>query len=236
MMAVTKTLRSSVLIPVICYILAIIPPSATAQNSWDSTYRPDIFVPRISFFKTFPKSASDIIFIGDSITFWGDWPELFQNKNIKNRGIPGDISFGLLERLKHTIEGKPERIFILIGINDLARNIPDSVIINNHKRLISEIKLSSPETKIFVQSILPTNSEFKKLTNHYNKEDRIRMINTSLKQIARDFNVDFIDLYSVFSDTNGKLKSQYTWDGVHLTADGYTAWADVLIRLGYLKH
>src|SRR6478736_1622024 len=105
---------------------------AQAQTKWDSTYRPGNYAQRVANFRSYPNSEKDIIFLGNSITDYTDWNELLQLPEARNRGISGDITFGILERLDEVTEGKPAKIFILIGINDIARNIPDSVILNNY--------------------------------------------------------------------------------------------------------
>lgn len=205
------------------------------ELKWDSTYRPDIYPSRIELFRSFKHSGKDIIFLGNSITFWGEWAELLGNRHVKNRGIPGDITFGVLERLDDVISGKPAKVFILIGINDLARNIPDSVILNNYLRMIQRIRLGSPRTKIYFQTILPTNSSFKKLTAHYNKGEHINAINKGLKEMAAAHDFVVVDLYSVFADNEGNLPRHLTYDGVHLTREGYYKWAELLEKGKYLK-
>ncbi|HTN06170.1 GDSL-type esterase/lipase family protein [Agriterribacter sp.] len=203
---------------------------------WDSTSRPDIFKSRVELFRSLPHSKKDIVFLGNSITFWGEWNQLTGLSRIKNRGIPGDITFGVLERLDEVIDGKPQKVFILIGINDLAANIPDSIILLNYKRIIHRIQTGSPSTKIYFQTILPTNDILNKGYSIYTKDENIRKINDALKQISFDSNrIEVIDLYELFADESGKLKKEYTWDGVHLNKNGYDQWVRLLRDGKYLK-
>jgi lysophospholipase L1-like esterase len=154
-------------------------------------------------------------------------------KNAKNRGIPGDLTFGVLERLDEVINGKPAKVFILIGINDIARKIPDSLTINNYKKMVQRIKSGSPKTKIYLQSLFPTNDSFNKLPDHY-KNEKVILLNTALKYLAGIEKIHYIDLYSGFIDNEKKLKKEYTFDGVHLTAKGYAKWAEILKEGKYL--
>ncbi len=124
--------------------------------SWDSTYRPDIHKPQVELFKSMPHSRKDIIFLGNSLTFWADWSELLGSSRYKNRGIPGDITFGVLERLDDVIKGRPNKVFILIGINDLARNIPDSIILSNYQKIINKAKYGYP----CHQNLFPDNASY----------------------------------------------------------------------------
>jgi lysophospholipase L1-like esterase len=210
-------------------IIGFIPFSGMGQSqSWDSTRRPDIYQPRVELFKAFKHSKKDIIMLGNSITFWGDWPELLQSAKIKNRGIPGDNTFGVLERLGEVINRLPAKVFILIGINDIAAGIPDSIIARNLKRIVQRIKSESPRTKIYFQTLLPTNSSFPRKAGQFNKEAHIANVNASIKNIAAEENISLIDLFSAFSDSKGQLIKELSWDGVHLTASGYYKWAEIL--------
>src|SRR6476660_6151380 len=120
-----------------------------AQEKWDSTYRPGSYQLKVDQFRSFPNSKNDVIFLGNSITAGTDWNELLRLPQARNRGISGDITFGVLERLDEVTEGKPAKIFILIGINDVSRNIPDSVIIANYHRMIDRIRKASSATRIY---------------------------------------------------------------------------------------
>ena len=210
-------------------------PVSGQPAKWDSTTVPDVYPSQVELFNALPHSKKDVVFLGNSITFWGKWDALFHSTHLRNRGIAGDITFGVLNRLDEVIQGKPAKIFILIGINDLGRNIPDSMILRNYRRMVRRIKEGSPYTRIYLQTLLPTNDSFGKFKHLYFKEDHIRYINQELKQIAQNENVYWVDLHSHFTDEAGKMKKEYTWDGVHLTLAGYRNWARVLHDGKFLK-
>lgn len=202
---------------------------------WDSTVRPDIFRSRVEMYNSLPQSKEDIVFLGNSITFWGNWQELTGLPQVKNRGIPGDNTFGVLERIDEIINGAPAKIFILIGINDLANHIPDSIILSNYQKIIDRIKSGSPSTKIYFQTMLPTNDIANKQSSIYSNDGSIIKINNSLKLMAVENNLfEVIDIYKSFSDENGKLAIEYTWDGIHLNLDGYLHWISILKNGKYL--
>jgi lysophospholipase L1-like esterase len=209
---------------------------AEAQTTkWDSTFRPNNYALKVGLFKSLPNSKKDVVFLGNSITAGVDWNELLGLKYARNRGISGDITFGVLERLDEVIEGKPAKVFILIGINDISRNIPDSFIVSNYKTLITRIQSGSPKTNIYLQTLLPVNNEFTQFKNHYNKDEHIQYINNALKEIASAYQVKLINLHSHFQDATGKLNKQFTEDGLHLNAAGYQHWADLLKKGKYLN-
>ena len=204
-----------------------------AQQKWDSTYRPGSYELMTGLFRSYPNSEKDIIFLGNSITAHVDWNELLGSSNARNRGISGDITFGVLERLDEVIEGHPAKIFLLIGINDISRNIPDSIILENDEKIINRIIDGSPETKIYVQTLLPVNNTFTQFKNHYNKDEHILAINEGLKIIAEEKHLTLIDLHNYFLDKEGRLDKNYTLDGLHPNYKGYLLWKKILTP--YLK-
>lgn len=211
------------------------PATATAAPKWDSTFRPNNYDLKAGLFKSFPNSKKDVIFLGNSITAGVDWNELLGMKNARNRGISGDITFGVLQRLDEVIEGKPAKVFLLIGINDISRNIPDSLIVENYRKIITRIREGSPKTKIYLQTLMPVNNTFTQFKNHYNKDEHIAFVNQSLKQLAQAHQVQLIDLNALFQDKEGKLRKEFTEDGLHLNAAGYAHWASILKNGNYLK-
>lgn len=202
---------------------------ANAQSPrWDSTYRPGLYEFKVQLYQSYPHSKKDIVFLGNSITDRVDWNELLGMCNVHNRGISGDITFGVLERLSEVTEGKPAKVFILIGINDVSRNIPDSVIANNYKRIIERIKKESPGTKIYFQTLIPVNNEFTQFKNHYNKDRHILWLNEQIKALGKQEHIHVIDLYPHFLNDENKLDMKYTLDGLHVNAEGYKVWKEIL--------
>ena len=112
---------------------------------------------RATLFEELPVTSRDIIFLGNSITNGCEWGELFQNTYVKNRGISGDICMGVYERLDPIIKGKPAKIFLLIGINDVARGTSADTIVARIEMIVKKIKAESPKTELYLQSVLPVN-------------------------------------------------------------------------------
>lgn len=223
-----------VLVSLSCYGLSVVhaqvtapaPPTSTTQ--WDSTYRPKDYHLHAEEFSSFPDKPSDIYFLGNSITARGNWQELLGREDVRNRGISGDITFGVLQRLKEVWEGHPKKVFILIGINDVSRNIPDSVIVGNYYKIVRQIKKGSPQTKIYFETLLPVNKDFKAFKNHYNKDQHILWINQQIKKMGQRENIRIIDIYPAFLDSSGKLMADLTEDGLHLNIKGYHKWIGIL--------
>jgi len=168
-----------------------------------------------------------IVFLGDSITAREDWNVLFRVAYIKNAGISGNTTDDILARLIPVLNSKPKKIFLMVGINDLIRNknIPD--VVANYKIILGKIKTESPDTVVYVQSVLPINNDISK----YGKVDsqKIISLNNELSLLAKKNGEHFIDLYPYFCGSDNKLYAKYTADGVHPNANGYAVWKNLII-------
>lgn len=227
-----KALFNKLWVTAVVFTLSFTAASAQVVK-WDSTYRPGKYVELVAKFKADPKSKTDFVFLGNSITAGTDWAKLLDLPQAKNRGISGDITFGVLERLQDVIDGKPAKVFILIGINDISRNIPDSVILKNYKTMIARIRKGSKKTHIYFNTLLPVNSAFEKFKNHYGKDEHILWLNDEIRKFAAK-NVTVIDLYPNFTDQDKHLRAELTKDGLHLIPAGYQVWAEFIKKSGYL--
>ena len=188
-----------------------------AQTQKYSTF----YMQRSSLFNKLSITSKDIVFIGNSITNGAEWNELFPQKRVKNRGISGDTSEGVFDRLDAIVKGKPAKIFILIGVNDISREIKVETIVLNMKRIVEKIQKESPKTKIYIQSILPVNPDFEMFKGHM-KPELIKEINQFYQNIAQEYKINYIDLYSHFlEDGTDKMNKKYTNDGLHLLGEGY---------------
>jgi lysophospholipase L1-like esterase len=203
--------------------------AASYSQAWDSSYQTTYYEQKVTLFRQLPDRAGEIVFLGNSITDMGEWAEIWQNDRVINRGISGDITFGVLARMDEIVSSAPQKIFILIGVNDVSRNIPDSVIVRNYNRILGYVKSASPSTKVYVQSILPTNDAFTKFKAHQGKTSHILAINQQLKTLCAKWGYVYVDLYPHFLDANQKLSGAYTNDGLHLNGAGYMKWKQVLI-------
>lgn len=209
----------------------VIFPSAMAQTvetSYDTTHRARNFHLQTAQFKSYPDANSDIVLLGNSLTAGTAWNELLAEPNAKNRGISGDTTYGIIERLDEVVEGNPAKVFLLIGINDIARNYPVGKIMENYRRIVKQIQKDSPDTQIYLQTLLPVNNTFTQFPNHYNKDQKIATVNQGLKSLASSEDLVLVDLHPHFLDKNERLNSIYTHDGLHLNPKGYLLWAGIL--------
>lgn len=208
----------------LCFISPII---LTAQ---DTIKKPDFgpyYLHRTDHFKTMPNDKGEIIFLGDSITDGAEWGELTQNLLCKNRGISGDNTAGVYYRLDEVTESKPVKIFIMIGVNDLASGLTVENIMINYSKIIDVIKKQTPETAVFIQSVLPVNDSYPGFKNHTNKTEQIIDLNTRLSKLAVEKECTYVDLFTPFALEN-KLKKELSEDGLHVNGRGYLLWYSII--------
>lgn len=191
--------------------------SAHADKYWEQ---------RVSLFDHLPVTENDIIFLGNSITDGGNFEELFKREDVKNRGIRSDIIPGVQKRLEQVVKGHPKKIFLLIGINDVSHGHSVDKLAERYETLVNEIRHRSPETQLYLQSIMPINNDYGVYRNLKGKENTIVEFNKRIKEIAEKNDLEYIDLWPFLADKNGKLNKKYTNDGLHLTGPGYRAWTN----------
>lgn len=191
-----------------------------------STY----YYQRATLFEVLPVGPEDIVFVGNSITDGCEWNELFDNPHVKNRGISGDTTMGVYDRLGAILPGRPAKIFLMIGINDLSRGIAAQTVVENTRRILDRIRTESPSTSIYVQSLLPVSDAFGLFSGHTARRGDIPGINEALQKMAPEFGAVYVDLFSRFVDAEtGKMNTAYSNDGLHLLGKGYLLWRDIVL-------
>ncbi|GAC1312114.1 MAG: hypothetical protein NVSMB24_32980 [Mucilaginibacter sp.] len=183
---------------------------------------------RVTHFKTLPKKNGDIIFLGNSITDGAEWSELFEDNYIKNRGISGDITAGVINRLDEVANRKPAKVFLLIGVNDLSRNVKPDSVVKNILFIADYLHAQTPSTQLYIQSILPVNNVYRKFSTHTDKTDQINQVNRLLQQNASGSNYTYIDIHTAFCDEHRMMRADLTNDGLHLKGEGYLLWKHLI--------
>lgn len=216
-------------------VMAVGQKAPTNQNLFDTIpFIPDHTTERLAQFAKQPVTQGGIIFLGNSITEMGNWAKLLNDTTVLNRGIGGDITFGVLRRLDEITNRHPKKLFILLGINDIGKDIPDSVIAYNYAKIIRQVHAKSPVTKIYVQSILPVNPAHANFPQHYDKGEHIPRVNKMLEANAKTLNYTYINIAPLFLNAKKQLADKYTFEGLHLKPAAYEIWVAYLKKLKYL--
>lgn len=170
---------------------------------------------RLAFFRQTVGDA-DVVMLGDSITEGVDWRELFPDVRILNRGVAGDTSEGVLNRLDEVIGRHPKLVFLMIGSNDLQTGVPVSMISANIRSIVGT--LEQKQIRIVLQKTLYVTSRYRSQINN-----EVNELNNSLSDLCTAPGVSCLDLNGILGD-GGALSPLYSLDGVHLNTAGYLVW------------
>lgn len=161
----------------------------------------------------------DIAFFGNSITRGSDFQQAFPDKRIINLGYSGDNLTGMLRRVSMLKKSNAKKIFIMAGTNDLLQGVSLENYELRYCQLLTAIKDSIPACKIFIQSVLPINGGGVSIK-------KIQDANDIVEALSKQLHCQYIDLYSLYANQDGKLPKEMTKDGIHLYSASYNRWID----------
>lgn len=161
-----------------------------------------------------------VVFVGDSIT--QDYPlsEHFPERVTYNRGIGGDTTVGLSRRMDESVfDLEPEKVVLLIGTNDLAllHSTPDEVA-SRIAEIVSAIRTRLPKTRILLESVYPVRPDAGQATREGRSNADIRAINAKISSLP---GIHYVDLHSLLADSEGRLRAEFTVEGLHINQAGY---------------
>lgn len=169
------------------------------------------------------NEQKDIVFVGDSHTNYFEWGEYFSEYSVANRGIGSDTSEGVLNRINQITELRPDKVFIMVGINDIQQGVPLEKTEQNFKAIITE--LSKSNIDIFIQSVFPVADELYERNSYRDSEPVNESVQEMNDMLADLKGVTYIDIYSEIGHT---LPEKYTVDGIHLNENGYDRWLEIV--------
>ncbi|MEG2038887.1 MAG: GDSL-type esterase/lipase family protein, partial [Oscillospiraceae bacterium] len=153
----------------------------------------------------------DIVFLGDSLTAYGEWQHLSNELKIVNMGIEGDTIRGVELRIDQVVKLKPKVVFLLVGINDISNMGGDfnSDFYTEYQNLIDSLTEALPNTEIYIQSILPIRDDMRNCVGN----DVIVSINEKIKLMAEAKGLVYIDVFTALLDIkDNRLKLKYQID------------------------
>jgi len=169
---------------------------------------------------------TDIVFLGDSLIAKGAWEEFYPEYIVKNRGISGDTIDGIRARMDSIVATQPDRIFLMVGINDiLYGKLATGRMEHDYKLLLDEIRATDAE--IYVMSILPVANYMQESVGG-DINSWIGEANDMIRGLCEDYDAHYIDVRGGMKDGSGGLREELTIDGVHLTGEGYRIWKENL--------
>jgi lysophospholipase L1-like esterase len=163
-----------------------------------------------------------VVFLGDSITQgWNSLAEDFPNFKVANRGIGGDVTRGVLFRLKEDVlELEPEAVVLLIGTNDIGNGGNPEDAADNIRMILAALEKSNPRMPIIVCKVMPG----KKAVAH-----KIRKLDRLIgKMVKRDPRLTLCDTWSIYANKDGTCNQEEFPDMLHPNKLGYAKWAGAL--------
>jgi len=168
-----------------------------------------------------------IVMMGNSLTENGkDWSERLEITPVVNRGIIGDNTTGMKERLCQITPYHPKAIFLMAGINDMVNDTPAMDVAGRVISLIDSIRQQTPTTKLFVESLLPINESNGRWRTLAGRTDDIPLANMFIRAYCESNNITFVDIFQQMTYPGSNiLRNELSADGLHITEAGYQIWA-----------
>ena len=116
-----------------------------------------------------------------------------------------------------------------MGINDLLKEAPENLIMENYHRILYQLKASSPLTEVYFLSLLPVNPELRSNdTPEFTTNEAVDHLNLTIKNFTDTFGLHYVDVNSILKNEAGSIDSTYSEDGVHITQLAYEKMKAIL--------
>ena len=208
-------------ISALIYYFAFALPEQKKQEEWQEMMQ-NYYDAKVSSFKDeneqYADYEVDVAFIGDSLTDGYDVKAAYPQYTVVNRGISGDTTFGLEDRLQVSLyDLKPKVIVMLIGANNM------DTMFENYEDILIGIQKNLPESEVVLVSLTSMSMEWGK------KNQLAAYNNVKIELLAEKYGYEYVDLYSALFDIDkGEIRAEYTTDGGHQTAEGYAVFTKTI--------
>lgn len=193
---------------------------------------------KIARYREENKSAvkGQVVFAGSSLMEMFPIRKLQQEKGddrmIYNRGVGGFLSGELLAVIDVCVtQLLPAKVFINIGTNDLSwSSIPICELMDRYDQILTAIEDAVPGVRIYLMAYYPVNEAAASpemrdcLKNRTN--EKISAANEEVKKLAAKHGQRYIDVNDKLRDEQGRLRAEYTIEGMHINEAGYRAIYD----------
>ena len=172
--------------------------------------------------------------VGDSLTALLDWNGAIPKHKIANMGVSGDTTKDVFKRIPSILSTGAKKAFIMIGLNDIARDGETvEITFENYKSVINSIQ--SDNMKVFVQSTIECskNPWGNSIVNYMKVTpdvalNRTRELNKLLNDYCNQNKITFININANITSNPEGLLAEYTYDGVHLRPPAYLNWINII--------
>jgi lysophospholipase L1-like esterase len=164
---------------------------------------------------------ANIVMLGDSLTEGAPWLELTGCPHLVNRGVGGDTTAKLLARLDEVLALKPRAVLLMIGVNDISLGVPEATTVANYGAILDRLA----GRHVAAAFVLPVAAGYGKREMN----GPIAALNDAIAaSVAGRADVDLLDLRPLVRGSDGYLREEFSYDGLHLTPKAYGVWRDAI--------
>lgn len=187
---------------------------ARRNMSTRASIRSEIYQNKVFSFEHNTVGEFDVVFVGDSLTDEGMWNEYFDSVRIANRGVYGDTTRGVLERMDTILSTHADTAFVLLGVNDIFMGAAVDEIVERYREIVDLLLRDGMD--VYIQSTLFA------LGKHA-VNNKVLELNDQLVEIAESrSNAVYVDVISSLTEEH------YKNDAIHLNAYGYLEWSSII--------
>lgn len=224
---------------IVCYFLGVFSPKEVEPEYVEVSFHQttvetsDTMLDQLAqVFETERKEACQerfehAMFLGDSLTEGLGIYGYVKEKNVL--AIKGLNLLTAKDYIKKIAKKQPKYVFVMLGINDLnCESFSMDYNEKNYRKLIEKIHKKSPDTKVYVESLLPVTSGFQKEHKQLSNK-RIVKFNERLAKLSTDYDyTTYVDIHSLYVNDKGNLPKKISADGYHLFSSAYEPWIDYI--------
>lgn len=151
---------------------------------------------------------------------------IFELMNDKPVIQTADGKIGVLQALS---EKQYAKVYLSLGLNELGYN-DDPGFDATYRAAVDRIRELQPDADIYLQLLIPVNAQRCQETNQptYVTNQQVAVYNDIIRAIAADKQVYLLDVGEIYTDENGELFYEASFDGIHFYKGGYAQWYEYL--------
>ena len=151
-------------------------------------------------------------------------------KLLEDKGVTWQRTGEKVDLKKVMQENHYGKIYIMLGMNELGYG-DTTMYLKQYLKVIRQLREWQPEAVIYVMGNLHVSREKNDMESEFNNIN-INDKNVASARLADGRNVFYLDCNPIFTDEEGYLKAELTFDGVHLYAQHYDKWREFLMEHG----
>ena len=189
-----------------------------------------VFAVRPHLYMQVTRDKASVIIMGDSRAQQGDWAKGLERDEVANIGEGNTTTKEWVSRAE-TVKAKVA--VIQLGINDFRHGVSIDTVYARFNHIIAALQSNGVEP--IVTSVIPVWRDiFQDSIPVHVLNERIATLNRRLAVTCKAGNIVFVDLDGL--RTGKELNLKYTYDGIHLNAEGYEVMCGMVRKSETIKN